>query len=103
VCYNKKVNNLFRKNMGVIVNKEDDKNDELTRRINADLRTKMYGSSDDDGDDEDDGSGLAGRHDPDYVADSEYMKDLKTTGRFGWVWIVLIILAIASIISIILI
>ena len=89
--------------MGVIVNKEDDKNDELTRRINADLRTKMYGNSNDDGDDEDDGSGLAGRQDPDYVDDSEYMKDLKKTGRFGWVWIVLIILAIASIISIILI
>ena len=87
--------------MGVIVNKEDDKNDELTRRINADLRAKMYGSSDDDG--EDDGSGLAGRNDPDYVDDSEYMKDLKKTGRFGWVWIVLIVLAVASIVSIILI
>lgn len=87
--------------MGVIVNKEDDKNDELSRRINADLRTKMYGNSKDD--DEDDGSGLAGRHDPDFAEDVEYMKDLKTTGRFGWVWIVLILLAIASIVSIILI
>ena len=89
--------------MGVIVNKEDDKNDELTRRINADLRAKMYGSSSDDGNDEDDGSGLAGRSDPDYVADAEYMKNLKTTSRFGWVWIVLIVLAVASLISIILI
>lgn len=88
--------------MGVIVNKEDDKNDELTRRINADLRTKMYGNSNDD-DDEDDGSGLAGRNDPDFAEDAEYLKDLKKTGRFGWVWIVLIVLAIASLISIILI
>lgn len=90
--------------MGVIVNKEDDTNDELTRRINADLRAKMYGSTGSDGDDdEDDGSGLAGRNDPDYVDDSEYMKDFKKTGRFGWVWVVLVVLAIASLISIILI
>ena len=89
--------------MGVIVNKEDDINDELTRRINADLRTKMYGNSGDDGDSDDDGSGLAGRNDPDYVEDSEYTKDLKKTGKFGWVWVVLIVLAVISLISIILI
>jgi hypothetical protein len=87
--------------MGVIVNKEDDKNDELTRRINADLRSKMYGNSNDDG--EDDGSGLKGNPDPDFAEDSEYMKDFKKTGKFGWVWIVLIVLAIISIVSIILI
>ena len=89
--------------MGVIVNKEDDKNDELTRRINADLRAKMYGNSKDDGDDEDDGSGLKRNADPDFAEDSEYLKNFKSTGRFGWVWIVLIVLAIISIISIILI
>lgn len=86
--------------MGVIVNKENDTNDELTRRINADLRTKMYGNSDDG---EDDGSGLAGRKDPDFAEDAEYMKDLKKTGRFGWVWIVLVVLAIISLVSIIMI
>ena len=85
--------------MGVIVNKEDDQNDILTRRINADLRSKMYESSDDSGDD---GSRLKGNPDPDLAEDSEYMKDFKTTGRFGWVWIVLIILAVLSLISIIL-
>ena len=88
--------------MGVIVNKEEDQNDELTRRINADLRAKMYGNSRDD-DDDDDGSGLAGRKDPDFAADVEYMKDLKKTGSFGWVWIVLIVLAVISLISIIMI
>ena len=87
--------------MGVIVNKEDDQNDVLTRRISADLRTKMYESSDDSGDD--DGSGLKGNPDPDLAEDSEYMKDFAKTSRFGWVWIVLIILAVISLVSIILI
>ena len=86
--------------MGVIVNKDQDTNDELTRRINADLRTKMYGNS---GEDEDDGSGLVGRKDPDFAEDAEYMKDLKKTGKFGWVWIVLIVLAAISLVSIIMI
>ena len=85
--------------MGVIVNKDQDTNDELTRRINADLRAKMYGNSDD----EDDGSGLAGRKDPDLAEDAEYMKDLKKTGKYGWVWIVLIVLAVISLVSIIMI
>ena len=73
--------------MGVIVNKED-KNDEISRRIRADLRTKM------------DGTGVIDGETPDLVDESEYVKDFKKTGRFGWVWIVLIILAILSLISI---
>ena len=84
--------------MGVIVKKDEDTNEELTRRINADLRAKMYSSSEDD--DYDDGSGLKRTKDPDFVEDSEYTKDFKKTGRFGWVWVVLIVLAILSIISI---
>ncbi len=86
--------------MGVIVNKNEDTNDELTRRINADLRSKMYENSGDD-DDYDDGSGLKRNSDPDFVEDSEYAKDFKKTSKFGWVWVVLIVLAILSIISII--
>ncbi|MBR5647693.1 hypothetical protein IKW73_02010 [Candidatus Saccharibacteria bacterium] len=85
--------------MGVIVNKNEDTNDELSRRISADLRTKMYSSSDDD--DYDDGSGLKRNQDPDFVEGSEYAKDFKKTSKFGWVWIVLIVLAILSIISIV--
>lgn len=34
--------------MGIIVNKDEDSNSELTRRINADLKTKLQQSSDDD-------------------------------------------------------
>lgn len=87
--------------MGVIVNKKEDQNDELTRRISADLRAKMYESSGSDDDNDDDGSGLKRKKDPDFVEDSEYTKDFNKTGRFGWVWIVLIVLAILSIISIV--
>lgn len=74
--------------MGVIVNKENSKDNELSRRIDADLRAREVAED---------------PNDPDYVADAEYMRDLKKTGRFGWIWIVLIVLATISLISIILI
>ena len=74
--------------MGVIVNKENNQNDELSRRIDADLRSKLSGNSQIDGDG------------PDLAEDAEYMRDLKKTGRFAWVWVVLIILAIFSLILI---
>ncbi|MBR3353072.1 hypothetical protein IKG49_00515 [Candidatus Saccharibacteria bacterium] len=75
--------------MGVIVNKQDDKDSELSKRISADLRTRVVNSAED--------------KDVDLADDAEYMKDLKKTGRFGWIWPVLIILALLSLISIILI
>lgn len=74
--------------MGVIVNKEDDKNNELAKRINADLRARAVAEAD-KGDD------------PDFAEDSEYLKNTQKTGRFGWVWLVLIVLAIISMISIV--
>ena len=81
-------NNLFRKNRGVIVNKKESQ-DELTRRINADLREKAIATSD-----------IADGSDVDLAEDAEYLKDLKKTGRFSWVWIVLIVLAILALIVI---
>ena len=78
--------------MGVIVNKDNTKKDELSRRIDADLRMKMSG-----------GAGVINGETPDLVDESEYVKDFKKTGKFGWVWVVLIILAVLSLISIILI
>lgn len=78
--------------MGVIVNKNDQQNDELSRRISADLREKALKSA-----------GLTEDETPDFAEDSEYIKDFKKTNKFGWVWIVLIILAIISIISIVMI
>lgn len=75
--------------MGVIVNKKESQ-DELTRRINADLREKAMASSAiaEDG------------ADVDLAEDAEYLKDLKKTGRFSWIWIVLIVLAVLSLIVI---
>ena len=75
--------------MGFSINKENNKNDDLSRRIDADLRAKMNGSMD-----------IVDGETPDLVDESEYVKDYKKTGKFGWVWIVLIVLAILSLISI---
>ena len=75
--------------MGVIVNKKDN-DSELSRRITADLRAKAMETADIDGGD-----------DVDLAEDAEYLRDLKKTGRFSWVWIVLVILAILSLISIV--
>lgn len=71
--------------MGIIVSKKDD-DSALGSRINADLRERATRS--------------AKNSDPDLVEDSDYARDLKKTGRFGWVWIVLIILAIISLVII---
>lgn len=76
--------------MGIIVNKQND-NDEITRRINEDLRAKALETITID----------EGASSPDLAEDAEYLKDLKKTGRFGWVWLVLIGLAALSVISII--
>ena len=75
--------------MAVIVNKENDKNNELSRRIDADLREKMSGSS----------KTVAKNADPDFTEDAEYIKDLKKTGKFGWVWIFLVVLVLAILIA----
>ena len=75
--------------MGVIVNKKEEQ-DELTQRINADLRAKALETAEI----ERDGS------DVDLAEDAEYLKDLKKTGRFSWIWIVLVILAVISLVVI---
>lgn len=79
--------------MGVIVNKNNQQDNELSRRINADLREKALRSSGVIGDEET----------PDFAEDSEFIQDFKKTSRFGWVWIILIALAVISIISIVMI
>ncbi len=79
--------------MGVIVNKNNQQDNELSRRIDADLRERALKSS----------GVIKDGETPDFAEDSEYIKDFKKTGRFGWVWMVLIILAIISIISIVMV
>lgn len=87
----KKSNNLFRKKeMGIIVNKENN-NDELSRRINADLRAKAMETVNIDDE----------VSDPDFAEGSEYVRNFQKTSRFGWIWIVLILLAIASVLAIV--
>ena len=73
--------------MFIIVNKNQD-DTKLQARISADLKNRVQSASDED--------------DPDFSEDIEYSKDLKKAGRFGWIWLVLIILALISLVVIVL-
>ena len=66
--------------MGIMVTKDNQDRDELSRRINADLREKMNRTS----------KTTKDETDPDFVEDSDYTKDLKKTGKYGWVFVFLI-------------
>ena len=68
--------------MGIIVSKNNDENSRLNQRITADLRERVQKSEKSD--------------DPDFVEDSDYAKGLKKTGKYTWIWIVLIVLAVIS-------
>ena len=74
--------------MGILV-QDTGKRSELQDRISADLREKVQRSSQEE--------------DIDLVENSNYTKDLKKTGRFGWFWFVLILLAVASVVIILII
>jgi len=69
--------------MGVLVSKDTEVNSKLNERISADLRAKASQNE-------------LMSDDPDGVEDSDYVKDLKKTSKHGWIWIVLIVLAAAS-------
>ncbi len=73
--------------MGIIVNKTDEQDSELNRRIAAELRQRTQENS------------KLGAN-PDLAEDSEYVEQFKKTSKFGWVWIVLIALALLSLIFI---
>ena len=76
--------------MGVMVTKDEDDNVELTRKINSDLRERVQKTQNIDGDGEE------------FNEDSEYLKDYEKTGKFSWIWFVLIALALVSLVFIIL-
>ena len=76
--------------MGIIVSKTNEQNSRLTERINSDLRERAARNS-----------ASGDKKDPDFVEDSDYARDLKKTGRFGWVWAVLIVLALISLVVIV--
>lgn len=65
--------------MGIMLSKEDDKNANLSRRIDADLRSRMEASA------------KMENGEMDAVDDSEYTKDLKKTGKFAWIPLVIIV------------
>ena len=73
--------------MGVIVHKEQERNAELSRRIAADLKIKAEQTALSD--------------DPDFVNDSDYINGSKTTSRYGWIWLILVGLAILALILIV--
>ena len=85
--------------MGIIALKDDDMTSELTERINANLRARAEENSA--------GGGKVHKvkkgEDPDLVEDSDYTRDLKKTGKFSWIWIVLVVLAVISLVVIALI
>lgn len=74
--------------MGIMMTKDMNDNTELDRRVSADLRARAQQSR---------------STDIDGVADSRYVEDTEKTNKFTWVWIVLIVLAIISLVCIILI
>ena len=73
--------------MAIIMNRETEKRTELTDRVSTNLRerTKQMG---------------AGEAETDFMDNSEYGKELRKQGRFGWVWFILILLAAISLIVI---
>lgn len=73
--------------MAIILNKQDDKDTELNRRITADLRARMQ-------------SEKRSKDDPDFAEDVEYVKDLKKTSKFAWVFGVLLVIAIVIVVAV---
>lgn len=73
--------------MGILV-QDNGERSRLQSKITADLREKARRSSGE------------GERRPDFVEDSEYTRNYKKTGRFGWFWFVLIFFAIISLIII---
>ncbi len=73
--------------MGIMVTKDDD-NSKLTKDINASIRRKSQETMEID--------------DKDFVGSSEYLKETERSGKFSWVWAVLIVLAIIALFIIIL-
>lgn len=72
--------------MGVIVNKESEKRTQLSDRVTTSLRERA--------------SQTSGKAETDFVDKSEYSKELRKSGKFAWVWFVLIVLAVISLIII---
>jgi hypothetical protein len=73
--------------MGVIVNKDNSMENELTRRIDADLREKMSRAS-------------KVEEDVDLAEETDYVKDLKKTSKYSWVWILLVVFVLILLVAV---
>ena len=73
--------------MGILVQKDDDLNQELSKRINADLLERARKTSQ--------------ISDPDFVEDSDYAEKFQKTGKHAWVWIALVVLALGLIVGLV--
>lgn len=78
-----------KENMGVIVNKENNLENELSRRIDADLREKTTKASK-----------MSDKKDVDLAEDADYVKDLKKTSKYGWVWILLVVFVVILLVAV---
>ncbi len=72
--------------MGMIVHKETQRRSELDDMLTAELRERAKAED---------------LKEDKFVADADYTRDLKKTGRFSWIWFVLIGLALISLILIV--
>jgi len=70
--------------MGVIVNKDMEEKNELSRRIAADLRERQAISEE------------VEAVQTDFTDNTDYMRETKRTGRFAWMWAILVVLAIGA-------
>jgi len=68
--------------------RQDEQRTKLQERVAAELRDKAKTRA-----------GLE-NNTPDGVEDSNYLKDTKSTTSLAWVWIVIVILAVASLVFI---
>ena len=71
--------------MAMIITSNQEKDSRLKQRISADLRQRAQSSD---------------QSDPNFVEDANYLKDTKKTGKFTWVWVILIVLALISLVCI---
>lgn len=71
--------------MALMMTSNQEKDSRLNQRISADLRQRAQSST---------------QSDPNFVDDANYLKDTKKTGKFTWVWVILIILALISLVCI---
>ena len=72
--------------MAIIMNKETEKRTELSEKVTTNLRERA--------------SQTSGEAKTDFVDGAEYAKGLKKSGRFSWVWFLLVLLAVISLIVI---